>query len=173
MGERADEGTGHGEEAVSPTSPVPERALLAALGLAAMGLFLATPGLIKPWPAGVPWHESAAFFPRLGLLITALGALAEGWVRARTRARFQSDELDSSAAHLPRALWCVLLFVLYMLAVPVLGFGVSSALFLLATGLAIGLGWRVALLLALPLALLLWAMFVLGLKVAFGHGWLF
>ena len=76
MGQRADEGTGHGEEAVSPTSPVPERALLAALGLAAMGLFLATPGLIKPWPAGVPWHESAAFFPRLGLLITALGALA-------------------------------------------------------------------------------------------------
>jgi hypothetical protein len=39
--------------------------------------------------------------------------------------------------------------------------------------LAIGLGWRVALLLALPLALLLWAVFVLGLKVAFGHGWLF
>jgi hypothetical protein len=60
-----------------------------------------------------------------------------------------------------------------MLAVPVLGFGVSSALFLLATGLAIGLGWRVALLLALPLALLLWAVFVLGLKVAFCHGWLF
>ena len=158
---------------MKPGAALAERALLAALGLAAVGLFLGTPALITPWPANAPWFESAAFFPRLGLLIVALGAVAEGLVRARTPERFQSDELDSSAAQLPRALWCVLLFALYALAVPVLGFGVSTALFVLACGLVIGLGWRTAVLLALPLAALLWAVFVQGLKVAFGHGWLF
>lgn len=149
-----------------------ERALLAALALAALALFLATPALIVPWKAEGAWHESAAFFPRLGLLITALGAAAEMLVRARSRQRFQSDELDSSAAHLPKAAGSVLLFALYALAVPVLGFGVSTALFLLACGRLVGLGWRTAAALALPLAALLWLVFVPGLKVAFGHGWL-
>jgi Tripartite tricarboxylate transporter TctB family len=158
---------------MTPGSPQAERALLLALAVATTGLFLATPGLIRPWRAEVPWHESAAFFPRLGLLIAALGAVAELWVRARSRERFGSEELDSSAAHLPRALGAVLLFALYALAVPVLGFGVSTALFLLACGLWAGLGWRRATALALPLAALLWAVFVPGLKVAFGHGWLF
>jgi putative tricarboxylic transport membrane protein len=158
---------------VNPGSAQAERALLLALALAAVGLFLGTPGLITPWPAQAPWYESAAFFPRLGLLIMALGAVAEALVRARTRERFLSEELDSSAASLPKALVSVALFALYALAVPVLGFGVSTALFLLACGRTCGLGWRISTLLAVPLALVLWAVFVVGLKVAFGHGLLF
>jgi hypothetical protein len=158
---------------MNPGSARAEQALLLALAIAATGLFLGTPGLIRPWRAEVPWHESAAFFPRLGLLIAALGAVAEIWVRARWLERFASEELDSSAAQLPRTLGAVLLFALYALAVPVLGFGVSTALFLLACGLWVGLGWRTAAALALPLAALLWLVFVRGLKVAFGHGWLF
>jgi len=157
---------------VNAGSPWAERALLAALALAALSLFLGTPGLITPWKAEVAWYESAAFFPRLGLVIMALGAVAEMLVRARSRQRFQSDELDSSAAQLPKAAGSVLLFSLYALAVPVLGFGVSTALFLLACGRLVGLGWRATVGLALPLAALLWLVFVQGLKVAFGHGWL-
>jgi hypothetical protein len=155
---------------VKPTSPWAERALLAALALAALGLFLGTPGLIVPWKAQLPWYESAAFFPRLGLVIVALGAVAELLVRARSRQRFQSEELDSSAAQLPKAAGSVLLFALYALAVPVLGFGTSTALFLLTCGRLVGLSWRTTVALALPLAALLWLVFVLGLKVAFGHG---
>jgi hypothetical protein len=155
---------------VKPTSPWAERALLAALALAALGLFLGTPGLIVPWKAQLPWYESAAFFPRLGLVIVALGAVAELLVRARSRQRFQSEELDSSAAQLPKAAGSVLLFALYALAVPVLGFGTSTALFLLTCGRLVGLSWRTTVALALPLAALLWRVFVLGLKVAFGHG---
>jgi hypothetical protein len=157
---------------VKPTSPWGERALLAALALAAVGLFLGTPGLIVPWKAQLPWYESAAFFPRLGLAVMALGAVAEMLVRARARQRFQSEELDSSAAQLPKAAGSVLLFALYALAVPVLGFGTSTALFLLACGRLVGLSWRATVVLALPLAALLWLVFVQGLKVAFGYGWL-
>jgi hypothetical protein len=56
--------------------------------------------------------------------------------------------------------------------VPVLGFGTSTALFLLACGRLVGLSRRATVVLALPLAALLWLVFVQGLKVAFGYGWL-
>jgi Tripartite tricarboxylate transporter TctB family len=157
---------------VNAGSPWAERALLVALALAALGLFLGTPALIVPWRAELPWYESAAFFPRLGLMIMALGAVAEMLVRVRSGQRFQSEELDSATAQLPKAAASVLLFSLYALAVPVLGFGTSTALFLLACGRLVGLSWRATVGLALPLAALLWLVFVQGLKVAFGHGWL-
>jgi hypothetical protein len=147
--------------------------LLWALVVGALGLLLATPYLITPWPTQAPWYESAAFFPRLGLALTVLGALGELHARRTRSGQVGNEELDSSTAELPRALMALACFALYALVVPVLGFGVSTALFLLACGRASGLGWRVALALAAPLALALWAVFVVGLKVAFGHGLLF
>lgn len=149
---------------------------LAALGVlaavAAAGIAL-TPRLITPWRAEVPWYESAATFPRLALLLVVVGSALEALRRLRGHAPVASDELDSGAARMPRVAAALALFCAYAVAVPVLGFGVSSAVFVVATARAVGLPWRTALALALPLAAALWLVFVPGLRVAFGHGLLF
>lgn len=153
----------------------PRHEVLALTGLAAVavGLWWATPQLVVPYRPDLPWWESAAFFPRAALLLMAAAALAEAVQRWRGAARGASEELDAEAVDIGRALRALALFVVYALAVPLLGFGVASALFLLAAGRAVGLPWRQAAGLALPLAALLWLVFVQGLKVAFGHGLLF
>lgn len=154
-------------------APRRELLALALLAVVTASLWWATPQLVVPYRPELPWWESAAFFPRVALLLVAGAALAEAVQRWRGVARGASEELDAEAVDMGRALRALALFVAYALAVPVLGFGVASALFLLAAGRAVGLPWRQAVTLALPLAVLLWAVFVLGLKVAFGHGLLF
>lgn len=150
-----------------------DRAWLLTLALLALVLLALTPRLIVPFPTQGAWYESPAMFPRLGLAGVVVGALVEAWRRRRRATDAGGEELDSSAARLPLAAGVVLLFALYALAVPRLGFPVASALFLLAAGRVVGLPWRTSLALALPLALAMWATFAVLLKVAFGHGWLF
>ncbi len=156
----------------SPSARTESLALLVLAALA-LGAVLGTPWLIVPYRADQVWWESAAAFPRAVLALVALGALAEALRRWRGGGAVASEEIDSSQAHLPRALGVLLLFVVYALAVPVLGFAVGTALFLLAAARVVGLSWRAALWLALPMALVLWVVFVQLLKVAFGHGLLF
>ncbi len=160
-------------------APGQRRALareLSALGLlafVALVLLALTPRLILPFKPEVPWYESAASFPRTALALMALGAIVEGLRRLRGMSLVVTEELDTSTARMPRMLAALASFTIYALAVPQLGFGVSSALFLAFTARAVGLGWRAALLLALPMALGMWLVFVYGLNVAFGHGLLF
>ena len=49
----------------------------------------------------------------------------------------------------------------------------STALYLGLCGTMLRLPWRLTLVIALPMALLLWVVFVKLLKVAFGHGLFF
>ena len=146
--------------------------LLALAGVAAAAL-LATPALIVPFPAQAPWYESAAMFPRVALALVALGALAEWLLRRRTLKLAETDELDSSQVRMPLALAMLALFIVYAVAVPWLGFAVSTAIYLALCGAVLRLPWRVSLAIALSMALLLWAVFVKVLNVAFGHGILF
>ena len=146
---------------------------LVAIAAAALGLLVATPWLIVPYRASQAWYESAATFPRIALAVAAIGAVIETLRRLRGGATVASEELDSSAASLPRVVAVLALFGGYALLVPVLGFGVSSAAFVALAGRAVGLGWRASLLLALPLAVGMRLVFVEVLKVAFGHGVLF
>lgn len=150
-----------------------DRLLLSALAACALGLWLGTPELITPYPAQAVWYESAAFFPRLGLALMVIGALAETLVRRRGPVQTGHEELDSSEMQPRKAVAVLALFGLYALAIPWLGFGASSFAFLLLTGRAVGLGWRTSGLLATPMAAALWWVFVSLLKVSFGHGWLF
>ncbi len=154
---------------------VGELATLLSLAAVGVALVVLTPRLVVPFKPEVPWYESAATFPRVALALVVLGALVEALRRLRSTHRVASDELDSGAAQWPRVVAALVLFVGYALAVPIIGFGVSSALFIAGTARAVGLSWRaaLALALALPLALLLWLVFVVALKVAFGRGWLF
>jgi hypothetical protein len=145
-------------------------ATLAVLALVALGVAIATPWLIVPFKAGVPWYESAATFPRAALLLAVFGAGVEFARRRRGALAPQGEELDSSSARMGLASAVLALFAGYALITPWLGFGVSSAVFLLLAGRLVGLRWRTTALLALPTAVLLWIVFVRMLKVAFGHG---
>ncbi len=150
-----------------------DKLLLLALAGVAGAALLATPSLIVPFPAQAPWYESAAMFPRVALALAVVGALAELALRRRALNIADSDELDSSQVRMPLALAMLALFVAYALAVPWLGFAVSTALYLGLCGMALRLPWRLTLMIALPMALGLWVVFVKLLKVAFGHGLLF
>lgn len=150
-----------------------DRAWLLVLAGLALALLVLTPRLIVPFSAQGAWYESPAMFPRAGLALVVVGALAEWWRRRRAVEGAGGEELDSSAADLARAALVVLLFGAYALAVPRLGFATASVLFLLVAGRTVGLGWRASLALAVPLALAMWLAFVVLLKVAFGHGLLF
>jgi Tripartite tricarboxylate transporter TctB family len=148
--------------------------LLLAIIALAMAALLATPQLIAPFPSQAPWFESAASFPRMALLIVGFAGVVEIFLRLRsaTSKASGSDELDSSSANIKLAASALALFCLYAFAVPVLGFLVSTFAFLIACGLLLRLPLTHIFLLATPLSLTLWFVFVKILKVSFGHGWL-
>jgi hypothetical protein len=148
--------------------------LLLAIIALALAALLATPQLIAPFPSQAPWFESAASFPRMALLIVGFAGVVEIFLRLRsaTSKASGSDELDSSSANIKLAVSALALFCLYAFAVPVLGFLVSTFAFLIACGLLLRLPLTHIFLLATPLSLTLWFVFVKILKVSFGHGWL-
>ena len=149
-----------------------DRWFLLVLALVAAWLLWRTHQLIEPYTGQQPWYESPALFPRLALALALVGGLGECLLRRETVDAADSEELDSSAACMPLALAMLGLFGVYMVAVPTLGYLSSSFLFLFAASRLLAMGWRTALLLALPVSLGLWGVFVLALKVSFGHGWL-
>lgn len=154
--------------AQAPRAPAGRRALLLTLAVGALALVAATPWLITPYNGSGPWYESTASFPRLALLLVALGGLAElAWPRA-PRDDADDEELDASHSRPRQVLVVMALFIAYGLLVPVLGFWGATAAFTIAAGLALGLRARVALALGLPLAAVMWAVFAWGLKVHFG-----
>lgn len=149
-----------------------DRVLLLVLALMAGNLLMASRQLIVPYPKTAFWYESAAFFPMLALGLMALAGLVEVFNRRDALELKDSDELDSSQARMGLA-WAVLgLFGLYMLAVPWLGYLTSTVLFLVASSRLLGFSWRTTWALSLPLALVMWWVFLKLLKVHFGHGWL-
>ncbi len=149
------------------------RVVLVALGLVFISLLFATPALIKPFPISAPWFESSALFPRVALALAAVGAGLELLLRRTNLKLGDSDELDSSAANLRMAFTIIGAFVGYGLLVPVLGYMTSTLVFLVLAGWLAGLTWKHCLLLGVCLSVVMWAVFKLGLKVSFGHGWLF
>jgi hypothetical protein len=149
-----------------------DRVLLLVLALMAGNLLMASRQLIVPYPETALWYESAAFFPMLALGLMALAGLVEVFNRRDALELKDSDELDSSQTRMGLA-WAVLgLFGLYMLAVPWLGYLSSTLLFLVASSRVLGFSWRITWALSLPLALVMWWVFLKLLKVHFGHGWL-
>ncbi len=148
------------------------RVVLVLLGLLCLGLLLGTPVLIKPFPQSVPWFESPAMFPRAALLLALAGATVEWLLRRKDLKLGDSDELDSSEANIALALKGVAAFIGYCLLMPVLGYLSSTFLFLLVSCRLVGLPWKTTALLSVSVSVAMWAVFQVGLKVAFGHGWL-
>jgi hypothetical protein len=147
--------------------------LLLVLMVAAAALFWATPSLIVPYPHQAPWYESSALFPRVTLGLAVVGGAWEVWVRSQGAMQAGgTEELDSDAARLGQAATMVALFMAYTWVIPWLGYATSTFLFVSVSGLLLGLQWRETLVLAVPLSVGMWLVFVLLLKVSFGHGWL-
>jgi putative tricarboxylic transport membrane protein len=107
------------------------------------------------------------------LLIVAVGGLFEIYQRRHQSESGESEELDSSAANIRDAIAMLVAFGIYMLAVPIVGYLVSTLAFLLVGCWLLKFERRTSLLLALSLSFIMWVIFVQILKVYFGHSWLF
>jgi hypothetical protein len=106
------------------------------------------------------------------LLIVAVAGLIEIYQRHHQMAAGESEELDSSAANIQDAISMVVAFALYMLAVPFLGYLISTLLFLSVGCWLLQFDFRTSMLLAITLSVTMWVVFVKVLKVYFGHAWL-
>ena len=149
-----------------------DRFFLLALSFIAVYVWYFSTQLIQPYPHNANWFESAALFPRLSLLIVAVAGLIEIYQRRHQMAAGESEELDSSAANIQDAISMVVAFALYMLAVPFLGYLISTLLFLSVGCWLLRFDCRTSMLLAITLSVTMWVVFVKVLKVYFGHAWL-
>jgi hypothetical protein len=143
--------------------------LLGVLVLGAVLTFAMTPAWIQRYPSGVPWYESPGFFPRLGLAMLAVGGAIEAFGRWRGTQAGASEELDAGAARPRLAAIGFALFVAYALATPVIGYWPATVAFLLAVGTAAGLPATRTVPVALVGATVLWGVFAVALRVAFGR----
>jgi len=149
-----------------------DRFFLLALSFIAVCVWYFSTQLIQPYPHNANWFESAALFPKLSLLIVAVAGLIEIYQRRHQMAAGESEELDSSAANIQDAISMVVAFALYMLAVPFLGYLISTLLFLSVGCWLLRFDFRTSMLLAITLSVTMWVVFVKVLKVYFGHAWL-
>jgi hypothetical protein len=149
-----------------------DRFFLLALSFIAVCVWYFSTQLIQPYPHNANWFESAALFPKLSLLIVAVAGLIEIYQRRHQMASDESEELDSSAANIQDAIPMVVAFALYMLAVPFLGYLISTLLFLSVGCWLHQFDFRTSMLLAITLSVTMWVVFVKVLKVYFGHAWL-
>jgi len=149
-----------------------DRFFLVALSFIAVCVWYFSTQLIQPYPHNANWFESTALFPRLSLLIVAVAGLIEIYQRRHQMAAGESEELDSSAANIQDAISMVVAFALYMLAVPFLGYLISTLLFLSVGCWLLQFDFRTSMLLAITLSVTMWVVFVKVLKVYFGHAWL-
>ncbi|MFY8014855.1 MAG: tripartite tricarboxylate transporter TctB family protein [Limnohabitans sp.] len=149
-----------------------DRFFLVALSFIAVCVWYFSTQLIQPYPHNANWFESTALFPKLSLLIVAVAGLIEIYQRRHKMAAGESEELDSSAANIQDAISMVVAFALYMLAVPFLGYLISTLLFLSVGCWLLQFDFRTSMLLAITLSVTMWVVFVKVLKVYFGHAWL-
>ena len=149
-----------------------DRFFLLALSFIAVCVWYFSTQLIQPYPHNANWFESTALFPRLSLLIVAVAGFIEIYQRRHQMASGESEELDSSAANIQDAISMVVAFALYMLAVPFLGYLISTLLFLSVGCWLLQFDFRTSMLLAITLSVTMWVVFVKVLKVYFGHAWL-
>ena len=149
-----------------------DRTLLLALSCLAVCIWLLSSQLIQPYPHQANWFESAALFPKISLLIMAVGGLFEIYQRRHQSESGESEELDSSAAIIHDAIAMLLAFGLYMLAVPFVGYLSSTLVFLLVGCWLLKFERRTSLILAVSLSFTMWVVFVKILKVYFGQSWL-
>ena len=133
-----------------------------------LGLWLATPQLITNYRADAPFFESPGFFPRLALgvaILAGLWHLGEAWLgRVREEG---ADEIEIGQSRPLTAFIGMILLGAYILAAPYIGYAASTAIFIIAAARISGLGWAPSFGLSLATTAILYAIYVVGLKVWF------
>lgn len=147
---------------------VAEAVVLGAIAALAAAALVGTPWLINPFPASAPWYDSAAMFPRFALVLVLAGAFGEWLMRRRGVRQVESEELDAGQSRPAAMALALVLFLAYAWITPLVGFLPATALFLLTAAKGLGLAWRTAFAVTVPLALVLSLVFEKALKVAFG-----
>lgn len=157
----------------APSQQLSERAQrrLAAgfVGLLALGaaiLLPLTPRLIVGMPQDVAYYRSPALFPSIALALVAIAA-AVHCVRLLRGASLSTDDIDEPAAHWRVVVLAFVAYVLYVLAVPLVGYVAATAVFLLGLGTLSGLGWRLPAAIGVSVTAALYLIFVVGFKVWF------
>jgi len=133
-----------------------------------VGLYLATPELITNYRAEAPFFESPGFFPRLALgvaILAGLWHLGEGWVHHIRE--MGADEIEIGKSRPIIAFVGMALFAGLILVVPYLGYAASSALFIVMASRISGLSWSLGISLSATTTAVLYAIFVIGLKIWF------
>ena len=128
---------------------------------------VATPSLIANLRPGLAYYESSAFFPRIGLWLCVVSAVVVIGQAVAGVAFETSDEVDAEAARFGPAIIALALFVLYALALPLIGYALASALFAVATGVLVGLRWGPCLLVGIVAGAIGHVVFARLLGVAF------
>lgn len=130
---------------------------------------------LPPNGVGEPWYASPAFFPFAALALTSLGGLAHlvTWWRQNRLAADDvntdaaEDEIDASTSDPRLAFWAILMLLLYPAVIAIVGFAVSTCLFVVAGAWLCSLNIRRAVLVGGLLAATLHGVFVLLFKVGF------
>lgn len=161
------------------TAPFARRMLIAVtavIGAGAAWLAIASPSLIANYRPGQAYFESSAFFPRVGLWLCAISAAIVIGQAFAGRALQPNDEVDAETSRIPPALASFLIFVLYALALSVIGYTAATAAFGFAIGALISLTGRQCLIAAASAGLVGHLVFVRLIHISFPSpllpGWL-
>lgn len=138
----------------------------AALGLGGTALLVLAPTLIAGARGDVSFYKSPAFFPMGSLAVLVIGAVFHT-LRLWRGASLETDDIDEPAANWRMVLLSGAAYAGYIAAVPLVGYVVGTAGFLLLLGVLARLGWKLPLAISIVLTGLLFGVFVLGLNVWF------
>ncbi len=146
---------------------LPGALLLALIGAGTLALAWFTDELVRHADRAAPYYRSPDFFPRLALLVAGCGALGLAWRHLRYGPGSSDESLPRTRPRPLLVLALIVLFGAYILAVPWLGYHLSTGLFVASGLILAGRGLLGSLLASVVLAASLWLVFVQLLGVWF------
>ncbi|MDM0084716.1 tripartite tricarboxylate transporter TctB family protein [Variovorax sp. J31P179] len=142
-------------------------ALTFLLLVGAVALYVYAPTLITNYRHDVNFYESPAFMPRVALALVAIGASIHVVRILRGASLDAGEEVDDGTANRRVVAASIPFFAAYVLLVPLVGYWLSTVVFVLVAGGLAGIGWKKSVVIALLLGTACYLVFSLALKVWF------
>lgn len=164
-------GSGDGNDIAPPPEARGQRPLAliftALIVIGALAGFIGAPEQIQGYRPEASFFESPAFIPRLALALMAVCAIIHVVRVAGGASLDAGEDLDDSTSNRSTVIAGMVMFALYILLVPISGYGFTTFGFALAAGVVASIGMRRSFILALSLAALSVIVFVVALRVWF------